>query len=349
MGDRTDEVLAAIEQLGQDIHDYEFYNSVAELHTLPDSITWYRDFVSRNRPCVIRGGVSDWPAIHLWDLDYIQERMGAAPVTCSFTCDGRADSVQRQPDGSCRFLLPDNRQMSMQDFVRIFRQSKREQSPVPSVQFQNDNLQEFASLSRDIDVTFPWAFRAFGASQPDAVNLWIGDKRSATTYHKDHYENVYAVISGCKTFTLRPPSSLPYMHLQLCPVYQQTMLPDETFSFADQHNLVRWCPVDVEAIQQGDSKLQQQRQLYPRYFNGPKPLQVTVNAGDVLYLPAMWYHYVQQDELEGEAVIAVNCWVDMEFDARFAWLKLLERLCEGHGLVDRQPGGPAGSDVVGGP
>lgn len=66
-------------------------------------------------------------------------------------------------------------------------------------------------------------------------------------------------------------------------------------------------------------------------------LQVTVYAGDVLYLPAMWYHYVQQDELEQEAVIAVNCWVDMEFGARFAWLTMLERLCEVAGLIDRQP------------
>lgn len=64
---------------------------------------------------------------------------------------------------------------------------------------------------------------------------------------------------------------------------------------------------------------------------------MTVRAGDLLYLPAMWYHYVQQDELDQEAVIAVNCWVDMEFNAQFAWLKLLERLCEAGGLIDRPP------------
>lgn len=66
-------------------------------------------------------------------------------------------------------------------------------------------------------------------------------------------------------------------------------------------------------------------------------MQVTVYPGDVLYLPAMWYHYVQQDELDQEAVIAVNCWVDMEFNSRFAWLKLLETLCETFGLIDPEP------------
>lgn len=184
MGKQTDEVLAAVEQLGVDIHDYEFYSAVAELHAIPDSTTWQNDFVSHNRPCVIRGAVSYWPAIRAWDLDYIQARMGDAPVTCSFTCDGRADSIQRQADGSDRFLLPDNKQMTMAAFVSAFRKSKHAPSPVPSVQYQNNNLQEFGSLAEDIDISFPWAFCGFGASKPDAVNLWIGDKRSTTTYHK---------------------------------------------------------------------------------------------------------------------------------------------------------------------
>lgn len=179
-----DEVLAAIEQLGQDIHDYEFYNSIAELDTIPDSATWYRDFVSRNRPCVVRGAVSHWPATQTWDLDRIQERMGHAQVTCTFTCDGKADAIQQQDDGSSRFLLPDNRKMTMEEFVTVFRQSKANASPVPSVQYQNNNLAEFESLTKDIDTSFAWALEAFGAATPDAVNLWIGDKRSTTTFHK---------------------------------------------------------------------------------------------------------------------------------------------------------------------
>jgi jumonji domain-containing protein 7 len=40
---------------------------------------------------------------------------------------------------------------------------------------------------------------------PDAVNLWIGDERSETTFHRDHYENVYCVVRGIKVFHLLPP------------------------------------------------------------------------------------------------------------------------------------------------
>lgn len=44
-----------------------------------------------------------------------------------------------------------------------------------------------------------------------SVNLWIGDERSVSSIHKDHFENMYAVITGEKTFTLLPPTDLLYL------------------------------------------------------------------------------------------------------------------------------------------
>ena len=38
-------------------------------------------------------------------------------------------------------------------------------------------------LLPDVEAELPWAAQAFGAS-PDAINLWIGDQRAATTFHK---------------------------------------------------------------------------------------------------------------------------------------------------------------------
>ena len=150
-------------------------------------------------------------------------------------------------------------------------------------------------------------------------------------------------MKGQKTFTLRPPSSVAHMHMQSYPVWEQTLQSnmesfccrpklDETSSSISPP-LVRWCPVDVDAICAGGSKRAAQEALFPRYFQGPRPLEVTVNAGDLLYLPAMWYHYVRQDELDGEAVVAINCWVDMRFDSRYAYFECVEKMCESVGLV----------------
>ena len=43
----------------------------------------------------------------------------------------------------------------------------------------------------------------------------MGDERAVTSMHKDHYENIYCVVTGAKTFTLIPPTDLPFVPYQL--------------------------------------------------------------------------------------------------------------------------------------
>jgi ribosome-binding factor A len=72
-----------------------------------------------------------------------------------------------------------------------------------------------------------------------------------------------------------------------------------------------------------------------RRDGGPPAFVVTLSAGETLYLPAMWYHHVEQgrcpNETENDAdddsqqyTIAVNFWHDMRFDDRFATARFLE-------------------------
>ena len=235
---------------------------------------------------------------------------------------------------------------------------------------------------------------------------------------QDHYENLYAVIRGTKTFTLKPPCCVHQMHLGEYETYQEHMDPD-TLSFQTELMAsavpIRWCPIDLSTIQaseqtqsardvrpaahgsEADASQRMHPQLskqtdapeqtagkgctgaaaleacsgehetdgepfrafcpfnaafaascdpagdatalpvevssksarsggYPRFRERPRPLRVTVHAGDVLYLPAMWYHAVEQDEGDADAVIAANWWFDMRFDDRFAQHQLLDNL-----------------------
>jgi jumonji domain-containing protein 7 len=52
-------------------------------------------------------------------------------------------------------------------------------------------------------------------------------------------------------------------------------------------------------------------------------VEVTVRAGEILYLPALWHHHVRQ---AGRRVIAVNWWHDMRFDLRYAYFKFVRKL-----------------------
>ena len=92
-------------------------------------------------------------------------------------------------------------------------------------------------------------------------------------------------------------------------------------------------------------------QEFPLFCYHATPLRCTIRRGDVLYLPAMWYHHVQQSEtyietprstssseasssdalpptpqvIDDKRVIAVNFWYDMDFGQQFAYFQFLEK------------------------
>jgi 1,2-phenylacetyl-CoA epoxidase PaaB subunit len=49
------------------------------------------------------------------------------------------------------------------------------------IQRQNSNLTEdFSELVPDVEKDIPWATEAFGC-EPEAANIWIGDRRAVTS------------------------------------------------------------------------------------------------------------------------------------------------------------------------
>ncbi|KAE9446270.1 hypothetical protein C3L33_21833, partial [Rhododendron williamsianum] len=58
-----------------------------------------------------------------------------------------------------------------------------------------------------------WTSEALGCF-PEAMNLWIGNELSVTSFHRDHYENLYAVVTGEKHFLLLPPTDVHRMYIQ---------------------------------------------------------------------------------------------------------------------------------------
>ena len=58
---------------------------------------------------------------------------------------------------------------------------------------------------------------------------------------------------------------------------------------------------------------------FPGYKNA-HPMKLRLNAGDVLYLPSLWFHHLQQSH----SCIAVNFWYDMEFDSKFNYFNFVK-------------------------
>lgn len=154
---------------------------------------------------------------------------------------------------------------------------------------------------------------------PDAINLWIGNSRSVTAMHKDNYENVYVQVRGRKHFVLLPPLCHPCVN-------EQTLTP-ATYRRGGGGDLeLELDRVESRATEDDGERREElaANHLIPfatwdpdfpnvnatSYSRLAEPVRVTLEPGDMLYLPAMWYHKVSQSCPEdGEGfVLAVNYW-----------------------------------------
>lgn len=96
---------------------------------------------------------------------------------------------------------------------------------------------------------------------------------------------------------------------------------------SSQHSRIPWIPIDPSLPR---STLEQ---MYP-YYRYARPETVTVEAGEMLYLPAGWFHHVRQECGQWEdgspsPCVAVNYWFDMDYEGdRYPFHQLITRLVE---------------------
>jgi jumonji domain-containing protein 7 len=157
--------------------------------------------------------------------------------------------------------------------------------------------------------------------------------------HKDHYENIFCVASGMKSFTICPPGDSIY--------FQEGSFASGEFYHdsngwsvkldgeGGESDKVRWIDIDIERLiddyNQSNFRSDYIMEKYPHlpHLRFVHPKKITLEAGDMFYLPAFWYHRVTQLC----ETVAVNYWYDMRFDSPYwCYFNLLQNL--NHATVD---------------
>lgn len=110
-------------------------------------------------------------------------------------------------------------------------------------------------------------------------NLWISRGGLTVGLHFDHADNLNFQLRGEKIFMLYPPGILPYYPM---PMFSETAHISRVFRDGPAPDLRK----------------------FPR-FDASKAVPITLRAGDVLYLPAYWWHQV---ESLGDENVNVNFW-----------------------------------------
>ncbi|KAL1315915.1 lysine-specific demethylase JMJ32-like [Arachis hypogaea] len=331
--------MEEVERLWNEVRELSLGNNskVERLQAPPTALQFLRDFVNPNKPCIISNAINHWPALSLWaqaqpnqaQHSYLSRSLSSSSVSLHLTPSGRADALAPLPSSpsSLCFASAYVQRTPFPDALRLIASPDHNPAVVAYAQQQNDCFRsEYSALAADCDPHIDWATEAFGGALPEAVNLWIGNQRSHTSFHKDHYENLYAVVSGEKHFILLPPTDVHRLYIRQYPAATYRYSSDTgefDLELEEPIRYVPWCSVDPFPPPE---KLHEEVSKFPLYFNGPKPFECTVKAGEILYLPSMWFHHVRQSSGDGGCTIAVNYWYDMQFDIKYAYFNFLKSI-----------------------
>lgn len=116
-----------------------------------------------------------------------------------------------------------------------------------------------------------------GHNKPlDAINFWLGNDESVTAMHRDNYENVYCQIIGLKHFVLLPPIAAVGVNEQW--ISGATYQADMSLALDPDMGTIPCALWDPDLPEKNVTS----------FSDFCRPIRVTLEPGDMLYLPCCW-------------------------------------------------------------
>ena len=328
-----EELLRHLDTLVQDYHD--FNGSTVPLLPYPTAVQFSKQ-VNKGRPCVYQlpdTKAAEWPALS-WTLEDVISKV-EEPIDVAVTPSGNADSLIPHPriPNELLFVEPATIQLKMKQLMsRLIPGRELSARTACYLQSQDSNLttSSLSSLLPDLQPNFDFAIGVLG--EPEALNIWIGDDKSATSIHRDPYENLYLVLKGQKMFRLWAPVDEVSMPTVSVPTgrYEYTEAESEHhFNVLEDGSGEKIPWVNFDPLSECRSQTNAEAGASTRNMH-----QVTVQEGQVLYLPAGWYHHVTQrcgkwQDGSSAPCIAINYWYDQEYEGdRYVLRQLVSRMVE---------------------
>jgi hypothetical protein len=229
---------------------------------------WATIFLSRQRAVlVLNSSAARWPALRSWaDTSFWQQ---------SYKEQGISEWAVHVPTSSHVRMHASHRDHKLLNRPGVdFSASQWHEAPlriadVMSAQFCTYLLLNMhhvpAPVSADVDIRqffAPWA-------PPHQINAWITAPSVTTPLHYDLMDNFYVQVAGRKRFVLLPPEEhfAVHIHPAVHPSWRQSYLDLDNDTFMAQHAELR-------------DRLRAQA------------LEVVLEPGQVLFIPALWLHHV---------------------------------------------------------
>ncbi|ODQ63805.1 Clavaminate synthase-like protein [Nadsonia fulvescens var. elongata DSM 6958] len=299
-----------------------FDTKIPVLNQMPSTLDLAR-IVQSNFPVIVRDAnfSHSIPALNphspsRWTKSYLRQKLGSTPISVAMTPFGDADSPIVSTHG--------NRDVFVQPYTVIMPANTLfdslnnpdliDNGAVRYMQSQDNNLPtQFSALSSDFPASLSVVDKVLGVEGPEALNIWLGDARTTSRLHCDQYENFYFQVSGFKEVWLIAPNEVYCLNEKfLTPAnYVPTKTDDSTGFDVLVDNRIRW--VLFPTVDPSDPS------TFTPAYQHCRPYRVVLAPGDMLYLPALWYH---QMSIQGDAEISVsvNYWYGMNYTGPL-WMK----------------------------
>lgn len=162
-----------------------------------------REYYALNRPVVITGMMDDWPALKLWNFDYLRKSFGERQVEVQF---GRTHDANYEVNGTKL-----RRVMRFGEYIDLIENSGETNDFYMTANNSSRNKVALAELWNDVRQV-PEYLRS---DNPAEGFFWFGPKGTVTPFHHDLTNNFMAQVVGRKRVRIVPSFELGNMYNDL--------------------------------------------------------------------------------------------------------------------------------------
>ncbi|XP_024142132.1 HSPB1-associated protein 1 homolog [Oryzias melastigma] len=236
------------------------------------------------QPAVFLNMTCDWPVL-LWTAEHLSSRLGDRLVR--FRLGRKQKTNAPLFETQCSYV-----QAQMAQFLS-WTQGQGDVGPFSKYPYSEywayADYKYIAMLFEDQPGMFEdvkWSDFGFEGRNGRDSTVWIGTNGANTPCHMDTYGcNLVLQVQGRKRWHLFPPEDTPNLY--------PTRIPYEESSVFSSVN-----------VQSPDLK------KFPA-FQAAQAHIVTLQPGQVLYVPRHWWHYVESVD---PVTVSVNTWIELEVD-----------------------------------
>ncbi|CAM9580759.1 unnamed protein product [Chrysoparadoxa australica] len=261
---------------------------------------FWTEYVQKSRPVVVTNFQSHFAPPEDWSWEALSAKWKGLPVHISVSQSGRFDG----PEPGALWGLGSNEEVLVRP-------------PGATMRFEDFVNLLHAELSESFYLEYSAVHQYLGSHVTDMIklpdlieetelellltNVWIGKGGTTSVLHYDDYENLLAQVRGTKELTLFPPREIENLYY----TPRRKGIPKYTYpgefqrgELATSHQVVFSSSVFLDNPDMAK---------HPR-FRGLRPYHVTLQPGEVLFLPVYWHHEVKSSPDDLMANIAINFW-----------------------------------------